>query len=48
MALLQQNRWKVPHDKAAKAIGYTPPVAFHEAMRRSFAWFRFATEVRAS
>jgi nucleoside-diphosphate-sugar epimerase len=47
MALLQQNRWKVPHDKAAKTIGYAPPVTFAEAMRRSFAWYRFATEVRA-
>jgi len=48
MALLQQNRWKVPHEKAAKTIGYTPPVTFAEAMRRSFAWHRFATEVRAN
>ncbi|HEU5079199.1 MAG TPA: NAD(P)-dependent oxidoreductase [Opitutaceae bacterium] len=45
MALLQQNHWKFPHDKAAKVLGYAPPVSFAEAMRRSFAWLRFATEV---
>ena len=48
MALLQQNRWKVPYDKAAKILGYAPPVPFIEAMRRSFAWYRFATEVRVN
>lgn len=45
MALLQQNRWKFPHDKAARALGYAPPVTFAEGMRRSFAWLEFATEV---
>lgn len=48
MALLQQNRWKFPHDKAAAVLGYRPPVPFDEAMQRSFAWYRFATEVRVS
>lgn len=45
MALLQQNRWKFPHQKAAEILGYRPPVSFAEAMRRSFAWLRFATDV---
>ncbi len=45
MALLQQNRWKFPHDKAAKVLGYAPPVSFAEGMRRSFAWLHFATQV---
>ncbi len=42
MALLQQCRWKVPHQKARETLGYVPPVSFEEAMRRSFAWLRFA------
>jgi 2-alkyl-3-oxoalkanoate reductase len=42
MALLQSCRWKVPHTKAEKVLGYVPPVAFSEAMRRSFAWLNFA------
>lgn len=45
MALLQQNRWKFPHEKAVRTLGYQPPVSFDEAMRRSFAWLRFATDV---
>ncbi len=45
MAMLQQNRWKIPNDKAAKILGYNPPVAFPEAMRRSFAWLKFATQI---
>ncbi|PTY05446.1 hypothetical protein DB347_13780 [Opitutaceae bacterium EW11] len=44
MALLQQCRWKFPHERAARTLGYAPPVSFEEAMRRSFAWYRFATE----
>lgn len=47
MALLQQNRWRFPHDKAASALGYRAPVSFEDAMRRSFAWLRFATDVSA-
>jgi nucleoside-diphosphate-sugar epimerase len=48
MALLQQNRWKFPHEKAASVLGYRPPVTFDEAMRRSFAWLRFALDVRVT
>jgi len=45
MALLQQNRWRFPHTQAAQNLGYRAPVSFEEAMRRSFAWLRFATDV---
>jgi 2-alkyl-3-oxoalkanoate reductase len=45
MALLQQNRWKFPHEKATRLLGYRAPVSFAEGMRRSFAWLRFATDV---
>lgn len=45
MALLQQNRWRFPHDEAVQKLGYRPPVTFEEGMRRSFAWLRFATDV---
>lgn len=45
MALLQQNHWRFPHDKAATTLGYRAAVSFEEAMRRSFAWLRFATHV---
>ncbi len=43
MAELQKNRWKFPHTKAEKTLGYAPPVTFPEAMRRSLAWLQFAT-----
>jgi hypothetical protein len=42
VAMLQQNRWRFPHAKAAKTIGYAPAVAFAEGMRRSLAWLSFA------
>lgn len=42
MALLQQCRWKIPHDKATRLLGYQPAVPFNEAMRRSTAWLKFA------
>lgn len=45
MALLQQNRWRFPHDRAAQKFGYAAPVSFDEAMRRSFAWLRFASDL---
>ncbi|HEY8900384.1 MAG TPA: NAD(P)-dependent oxidoreductase [Chthoniobacterales bacterium] len=47
MALLQQNQWKLPHQKASRVLGYNPPVTFEEGMRRSLAWLKFATEVGA-
>jgi nucleoside-diphosphate-sugar epimerase len=35
---LQRCRWKLPNDKAAQRLGYTPPVTFDEGCRRSVAW----------
>ena len=48
MAALQQNRWKLPYDKAESVLGYRAPVTFSEGMRRSLAWLRFATELGSS
>ena len=45
VAMLQQNRWRIPHTKAAQTIDYAPPVSFAEGMQRSLAWLRFATDV---
>ncbi len=42
LALLQQCRWKLPHAKAARLLGYQPPVPFAEGLRRSLAWLDFA------
>ena len=41
-ALLQQCRWKLPHAKAARILGYDPLVTFAEGMRRSLSWLDFA------
>lgn len=38
----QRCTWKLPIARAAQELGYEPPVPFAEAMRRSFAWWRFA------
>jgi 2-alkyl-3-oxoalkanoate reductase len=43
MALLQCCRWKFPHTKATKNIGYQPQVSFVEGMHRSLAWWNFAS-----
>lgn len=42
LALLQLCRWKLPHAKATRLLGYHPPVAFAEGLRRSLAWLDFA------
>lgn len=42
LALLQQCRWKLPHAKAERLLGYRPPVPFAEGLRRSLAWLDFA------
>lgn len=42
LALLQQCRWKLPHAKAARLLGYRPPVAFADGLRRSLDWLDFA------
>lgn len=44
MVLLQMCKWKIPHTKAALILGYQPPVTFAEGMRRSLAWWKFASE----
>jgi len=41
MASLQQCRWKLPHGKAERFLGYQPCVTFAEGMRRSLAWLDF-------
>jgi nucleoside-diphosphate-sugar epimerase len=35
---LQRCRWRLPNDKAVRALGYAPPVSFGEACERSVAW----------
>ena len=42
LTLLLRCRWKLPHAKAARILGYTPPVPFAEGLRRSLAWLDFA------
>ena len=42
LALLQQCRWKFPHDRAAARLGYRPRVGFVDALHRSLAWLAFA------
>lgn len=42
MALLLQCAWKLPHARATRLLGYAPPVAFAEGLRRSLAWLDFA------
>ncbi len=42
LALLQQCTWKLPHDRAARQLGYQPTVPFAEGLRRSLAWLDFA------
>jgi nucleoside-diphosphate-sugar epimerase len=41
MGALLQCRWKLPHTKAGKLLGYRPPVSFAEGMRRSLAWLEW-------
>ena len=42
LALLQQCRWKFPHDRAAARLGYRPTVTFADGLQRSLAWLDFA------
>jgi nucleoside-diphosphate-sugar epimerase len=42
MALLYRCAVKLPHAKASRLLGYTPPITFDEAMRRTVAWLAFA------
>jgi len=40
IAQLQRCQWRLPHDKAARMLGYAPPVSFGEGCRRSIAWLQ--------
>ena len=42
MAMLYSCRYKLPHSKATRLLGYQPPVSFPEAVRRTVAWLAFA------
>jgi nucleoside-diphosphate-sugar epimerase len=35
---LHRCRWRLPHDKATRLLGYDPPVTFAEGCRRSVEW----------
>lgn len=41
-SLLHRCAWKLPHDKAARELGYAPIVDFPEAQRRTLGWLGFA------
>ena len=38
MIELHRCQWKLPHDKAARLLGYAPPISFVEGCRRSVEW----------
>ncbi len=38
IAALQRCQWRLPYDKAARMLGYAPPVPFAEGCRRSIEW----------
>lgn len=38
MAALHCCRWRLPHDKARRLLGFAAPVPFEEGCRRSVAW----------
>lgn len=38
IAALHRCRWRLPNDKAARILGYAPPVSFAEGCRRSVEW----------
>lgn len=40
IAALQRCQWRLPHDKAARMLGYVPPVSFADGCRRSVEWLR--------
>ncbi|HSL46404.1 MAG TPA: NAD-dependent epimerase/dehydratase family protein [Anaerolineales bacterium] len=42
MSLLYSCQYKLPHEKAARILGYQPPVSFQEGCRRTVAWLGFA------
>lgn len=42
MALMQQCRWRFPHKRATRALGFHAPVSFSEGLKRTAAWLAFA------
>jgi nucleoside-diphosphate-sugar epimerase len=42
LALQQQCRWRFPHKRAARALGFQSPVSLAEGLKRSAAWLAFA------
>jgi nucleoside-diphosphate-sugar epimerase len=42
MGMLYSCQYKLPHEKAARILGYRPPVSFQEACRRTVGWLAFA------
>lgn len=42
LVLLQQCRWKLPHQRATEKLDYKPRVGFAEALNRSLSWLHFA------
>jgi 2-alkyl-3-oxoalkanoate reductase len=44
MAALHCCRWRLPHDKATRMLGYVAPVPFAEGCRRSVDWLRARAE----
>ncbi len=42
MRLLHRCTWKLPHDRAARELGYEPRVPFAAAIDRTVAWLAFA------
>lgn len=47
-AWAQQCRWRFPHKRAARALGFHPPVTFSEALNRTVAWLAFANQETGS
>ena len=42
MAMLYSCQYKLPHAKAARILGYQPPVSFQDAIQRTVSWLSFA------
>jgi nucleoside-diphosphate-sugar epimerase len=42
MTELYQCRYKMPHQKATRLLGYEPPISFEEGCRRTIGWMGFA------
>ena len=42
MSELQQCRWKFPHEKATRLLGYDPGLSFDKGLHRTAGWLQFA------